>query len=84
MTVTSLSHKKIEQLIKAGKDFNIPFHLPPFDGNIEEGSFDIHDIKNTKKFDEFLGIINKLGVKYEYAFSKKDKKRIFMAIKMKQ
>ena len=79
---TPMSQWKVKRLIKAGEDFNIPFHMPPFDGDVTEGFFDIHTFKKTKEFQDFLSIITSINVKYEYAFSKSSKKKIFMTIKM--
>lgn len=88
MSQVSIPQWKIKRLIKAGEDFNVPFCLPPFDGNINEGCFDINKFKKDKKFQEFLSIIESIGIKYEYAFSKEDAKKkikkVYMAIKTKE
>lgn len=79
-----ISQDKVKQLIKIGEDFKTPFHFPPFDGDITEGFYDINDLKKTKKIKDFISIIEGIGVvKYEYAFKKSDKKRVFMVIKMR-
>lgn len=78
-----ISALTIQKLVTTGEDFGVPFCYPPFDDDATEGFFDIHDFKETKKWNDFIKIIEKMGVKYEYAFSKKRKdKRIFMVIKM--
>lgn len=71
---------KIKKLVKLGVDFKCPFHLPPFDGNIDEGSFDINEFKDTPEFQEFLSHILSLDIHFEYA---KYKKRMFLTIKVK-
>lgn len=83
MTVTSLPKSKIDQLIKAGEQFKIPFHLPPFDGDAAEGFYDIDTLRKTKKIKDFISIIDGIGVKYEYAYKKDNKKKVFMVIKMR-
>lgn len=73
----TMSQWKLKALIKTGEDFKCPFHLPPFNGDVNEGSFDIHEFKETKNFKPFIAIINSLEIKYEYA---KYKKRIFLVV----
>lgn len=73
---------KVKRLIQAGDDYKVPFHFPPFDADITLGFFDINKFKNTKAFQQFLGIIQTLNIKFEYAFTKADKKKVFMVIKM--
>ena len=82
--MTPIAQWKIKRLVKAGEDYNVPFCLPPFDGNTKEGCFDINKFRKTKKFQEFLTIINSIGIKYEYAFKKGDGKKIYMVIKMEE
>ena len=83
MTVTSLPRSKVDQLIKAGEQFKAPFHLPPFDGDPSEGFYDIDNLIKKKKTKDFISIIDGIGVKYEYAYRKDNKKKIFMVIKMR-
>lgn len=73
---------KIEKLVKAGEDFKIPFNLPPFDGDCTEAYYNIDKMRKTKDFKNFLSIIDSLNVHYEYAFCGKDKKTIYMAVKV--
>ena len=68
--------KKLEKL---GQDFRYSFNLPPFNGDITEASFDIHDFKETPEFKDFIAHINSLDLKYEYA---KHNDRIFLVIKV--
>lgn len=76
--LTNIQRKELEH---AGREFGTPFHYPPFDGNPKEGFFDIHEFKEKPEFQKFLGIIENIGVHYEYAYKKNDKtKRIFMAV----
>jgi len=77
----TIDNWKIKRLIELGKDFDCEFYNPPFQGNIEEASFDIHKLKETKKFQEFLAVILSLKLHYEYA---KHKKHIYMTIKIKE
>ena len=72
---------KIKRLIELGKDFNCPFHHPPFNGDPNEASFDIHDLKGTKRFQDFLVVIISLQLHYEYA---KYKKHIHLAIQLEE
>jgi adenine C2-methylase RlmN of 23S rRNA A2503 and tRNA A37 len=74
---------KIKRLIKLGEEFKTPFNFPPFNGDINEGYYDIDKLKKTKKFQDFLSIIHSLNISYEYAFHPESKKKIFMTIKMK-
>jgi hypothetical protein len=73
---------KFEDIAKIGKTFDLEFNLPPFDGDTNECFFDIHKFKETKEFQEFIGIINKLEIPYEYAKQTKNKKskKIFLTI----
>ena len=79
-----LSQWKLKRLIKAGEDYKVPFHMPPFDGDTSEGFFDIHKFKQTKAFQKFLSIILTIGVKYEYAYTKDNKKKVYMTIKVEE
>ena len=67
-----------ERIYNIGKTFDLEFHLPPFDGNKDEFSFDIDKFKETDEFQIFIGIINKMDIPYEYA---KYKNKIFLTIK---
>lgn len=68
---------KIKRLIKIGEDYSCPFSVTPFEGNINEGSYNIHKFKETPEFQDFLIDIISLGLHYEYA--KKDNE-IYMVV----
>ena len=74
-----IANWKMKKLEKIGQDFKCSFNLPPFNEDITEASFDIHEFKETPEFKEFLIQINSLEVKYEYA---KNNDRIFLVIKV--
>ncbi|MFA7219188.1 MAG: hypothetical protein WC119_01615 [Synergistaceae bacterium] len=68
------SKLNVEELIGIGESFGLEFYLPPFEGDINECSFDVHEFKDTPKFQEFIHLLDKLKIKYEYAKDKINKK----------
>jgi len=70
---------QIKRLEQFGEDFNCPYHFPPFDGNVNEGFYDIDEFKDKPAFQQFLACIK--GTKLEFEYAKKDGK-IFMTIKV--
>lgn len=79
MKRTYKSKLNVEELIGIGESFGLEFYLPPFEGNINECAFDIHEFKDDSKFQEFIQLLDKLKIKYEYAKGK-DNKRFFIVI----
>lgn len=76
-----ISSWKIRSLIKLGEDFKCKFCLPPFDGDITEAFFDIHEFKETESFKDFMIRLQTLDIPFEYA---KAKGKMFLVIKTKQ
>ena len=63
-----------KDLNSIGWAFNLEFHPPPFDGDKDEYYFDIHDLKEVKEFQDFIGLIDRFGIPYEYGKQKKSKR----------
>lgn len=72
---------KFEDIARIGWKFDLELHLPPFNG-YQECFFDIDKFQETDEFQEFIGIIDKTGIPYEYAYNHSSgNKKIYLTIK---
>jgi len=76
---TKKTKPKFEEIARIGWSFDLEFYLPPFEGDTIECFFDIHEFKETPPFQDFIKIIERLNIPYEYAKSK-ESNRLFMII----
>jgi len=68
-----------DDIASLGWTFNLKFKMPPFDGNENECYFDIHEFKKTPSFQEFIKLIERFEIPYEYG-KKKGSDRIYLII----